>query len=177
MRGVLVEIPEALLEERRRTGTHRFDELWAGEWHLVPTASTAHGRLGRELFKVLEPAARRVGLEGFFDGTGLYRTPDDYRVPDQQYVRPVVVADRGTGPGADFVVELRSPDDESYAKLDWYAQMDVREMLVVDVTTRVPRLFAGVDRQPLLVQPDDAGAVRSSVLGVTFSAVSGPVCA
>ena len=174
MRGVLLEVPQALLDERRRTGMDRFDELWDGEWHLVPTASTAHGRLGRELFKVLEPAAERLGLEGFFDGTGLYRTPEDYRVPDQQCLRPEVVTHRGTSRGADLVVELRSPDDESYVKLDWYAAMDVREMLVIDVETRVPRVFAGIDRQPMLAQPDDTGAVRSTVLGVTFAPVPGP---
>ncbi len=32
---------------------------------------------------------------------------------------------------ADLVVEVRSPDDESYAKLDFYAAKGVREVLVL----------------------------------------------
>lgn len=174
MRAVLVQVPESLLEQRRRTGMHRFDERWEGVWHLVPTASAAHGILGAALYEVLAPVARRLGLQPFFDGTGLYRTIDDYRVSDQQYVRPEVVTDRGTGPGADLVVELRSPDDETYAKLDWYAGMSVREVLVVDVETRVPQLFVTVDGRPLAVLPGEDGAVRSQVLGVTFTVVGGP---
>lgn len=174
MRGVLVEVPESLLEDRRRTGMDRFDEQWEGVWHLVPTASAAHGRLGRDLFKVLVGVAERLGLEAFYDGTGLHRSIDDYRVPAQQYVRPEVVSDRGTGLGADVVVELRSPDDETYTKLDWYAAMDVREVLVIDVATRVPRLFVTVDGRPLAVLPDEGGTVRSQVLGVTFGVVAGP---
>lgn len=174
MRGVLVEVPESLLEERRLTGMDAFDELWDGELHMAPTASSAHGRLGRDLFLVLEPEARRRGLESFFDGTGLYRTAHDYRVPDQQYVRPETVTDRGTGEGADLIVELRSPGDESFAKLDWYAALQVREMLVVDVATREVHLFAGVDGRPVLVGPDANGVVRSRVLGVGFTTVDGP---
>jgi hypothetical protein len=37
---------------------------------------------------------------------------------------------------AEVVVELRSPDDETYAKLDWYARLGVGQVLVVDVATR-----------------------------------------
>lgn len=174
MRGVLVEVPQSLLDERRRSGMDRFDELWDGELHMAPAASSAHGMLGGSLYELLAPIARARGLQPFFDGTGLYRTAQDYRVPDQQYVRPETVTDRGSGEGADLVVELRSPGDESFAKLDWYAAIHVRELLVVDVATREVHLFAGVDGRPVLVGPDADGVVRSRVLGVGFTTVDGP---
>lgn len=171
---MLLEVPEALLEERRRTGAAKLDELWEGVWHFVPTASSAHGALNSDMHLVLGPEAKRQGLRPFADGTGLYRAADDYRVPDQQYVRPEIVSTRGTERGADLVVELRSPNDETYEKLAWYAAMGVREILVVDVATREVELFAGIDGRPVRVAPDADGTVRSRVLGVAFRTVPGP---
>ena len=77
-----MEVPEALVEERRRTGADRWDELWEGELHMLPPPSGLHQRLGGELFVVLLPLAEARGLVGAYEA-GLYRpgTDLDYRVP------------------------------------------------------------------------------------------------
>jgi len=172
---VLVEVPEALIEERRRTGADRWDELWEGELHMVPPPSGLHQRLGGELFMVLNPLAKARGLIGSYE-TGLYRpgTDIDYRVPDQVYARPEVVTERGVDGPAQVVVELVSPGDETYAKLGFYAEMGVGEVLVVHPGERRVELFVLRGGRHVLVQPDADGAVRSAALGATFATVDGP---
>jgi len=36
MRAVMLDVPEALVEERRRLGIDGFDEMWEGELHSIP---------------------------------------------------------------------------------------------------------------------------------------------
>ena len=55
VKAVLVEVPATLVEERRRTGADRWDELWEGELHMVPPPSGPHQRLGMALAMVLNP--------------------------------------------------------------------------------------------------------------------------
>ena len=54
----------------------------------------------------------------------------NYRVPDGGILHPG--PDRLYYPTAAFVVEIVSPDDETWAKLPFYAAHDVEEVLIVD---------------------------------------------
>ena len=172
---MLVEVPEALIEERRRTGADRWDELWEGELHMVPPPSGLHQRLGTKLVIVLNPLATARGLVGSYE-TGLYRpgTDTDYRVPDQVYARPELATDRGVDGPAEVVVELVSPGDETYDKLAFYADLGVGEVLVVHPVERRVELFVLRGSRYLAVQPDAGGFVRSAALGATFGTVAGP---
>jgi Uma2 family endonuclease len=51
------------------------------------------------------------------------------------------------------VVEILSPYDETYQKLDWYAGVGVGEVLVVDPETRRVELFANRDGRMEPVEP------------------------
>ncbi|WP_167761061.1 Uma2 family endonuclease [Geodermatophilus sp. DF01-2] len=166
MRGVLVEVPEQMLAERRRLGLDGRDEMWEGVLHMVPPAGGRHQRLGSSLLMTLGPVAERWGLVVSYE-TGLFRNGDDYRVPDLLFYRPEHASDRGAE-GADLVVELRSPGDESYAKLDFYAALGVREVLVVDPAGPAVELFRLVGERLLPVSADTEGGVRSDVLAVRF---------
>ena len=97
--------------------------------------------------------------------TGLFRSADYYRVPDLVFCRAEHVSDRGAE-GADLVVALRSPGDETYAKLDFYASLGVREVLVVHPADRTVELFRLVDTRLLPVSADADGGLRSDVLDV-----------
>ena len=121
-----------LIEQRRRTGADLYDEVWEGEYHMAPAPHRAHGFLDYQLAEVLGPLARRAGLFG----SGPFNLGDsfDYRVPDQGYHRDQ--APLTWVPTTAIVVEIVSPDDESWAKLEFYAAHDVDEVLVVDPVTR-----------------------------------------
>lgn len=173
MKAVLVDVPPALLEERRRIGADKADEMWDGVLHMVPPASALHQRVGARLFRLLAPLAEARGLVAFYE-TGLFRADNDYRVPDQLYVRPELVSDRGVEGPADLLVEIRSPSDEIYDKIDWYAALGVRELLIVHPGERRVELLRGTEDRLVVMVPDADGAVRSDVLEVEFRPAPGP---
>jgi len=169
MRAVLVNASESIVDERRRLGIDSQDERWEGEWHFVNPPKYWHPRLNSDMFLVLAPLARRRGLEPFGDSLGIFADLEtDWRVPDQVYARPDQAIEEGVT-GAEFVVELRSPGDETYAKLPFFAARGITEVLIVhrDRRFELYRLAPDGGYQPA----DDAA---SAVLGVTFATVDGP---
>jgi Uma2 family endonuclease len=119
---------DALLERRRRLGIDLYDEVWEGVLHMVPAPHSAHGKLDRRLARLLDAPAQAAGLEA--SGPVNIGGPEDYRVPDAALLRPG--PDGVYLPGAALVVEIVSPDDETWAKLPFYAAHDVDELLIVD---------------------------------------------
>jgi Uma2 family endonuclease len=121
-----------LIEQRRRSGADLYDEVWAGEYHMAPAPHGSHGLLEQQIAALLGPLATRAGLFA----TGPFNLGDsfNYRVPDLGFRRDR--APRTWVPTAAIVVEIVSPDDESWAKLDFYAAHEVDEVLIVDPEAR-----------------------------------------
>lgn len=164
----MLSVPESLLEERRRSGADGRDEMWEGVLHMVPPPKGLHQRLNCALIVAFGPLAQARDLVGQVEG-GLWRQGDDYRVPDLCYARPDQLSERGVE-GAVLVVELLSPGDETYAKLDWYAAVGVDEVLVVDVETRLPEVFVRRGERMVLL----SGRAWVESLGVELTVVDGP---
>ncbi|MGQ0466915.1 MAG: Uma2 family endonuclease [Sporichthyaceae bacterium] len=171
MKVVMLDAPQAMLDERRRLGLDGRDEMWDGVLHMVPPAGGPHQRFGSRLFLVLAPLALARGLEVSAE-TGLFESDVNYRVPDQLYYRPEHASERGAE-GGELVIEVRSPKDESYRKLDFYAALGVREVFVLHPDDRRVEMFAPVDGQMRPVSPDPSGRLYCAVLGVSFSTVGG----
>jgi Uma2 family endonuclease len=177
MRAVLVEAPESLIEERRRKGHDRFDEMWEGVLHMVPAPSGPHQRLTFKLGAALLPLAEAGGMVISQD-TGLYRPgvdASDYRVPDLLVARAEHATQRGVDGRAELAVEIRSPRDETYAKLGFYAEVGVQELLVVDRDTLALELFVLRGGTLHAALPDAEGAFRLGSLSLTVATVVGPV--
>jgi Uma2 family endonuclease len=174
-RAVILCPPEELLEERRRSGADRWDEVWQGVLHMVPPPSSWHQRFGSRLFRILAPIAEVAGLEATYE-TGLFRpgAVHDYRVPDLVFARSEVISARGIEGTAELVVELLSEADESREKLEFYATVGVREALLVDPESRECELYVLRGGRLHVVLPDERGAVRSQVLGAAFGRAPGP---
>lgn len=161
-------VTDALLEHRRRLGLDRRDERWAGEWRIVNPPKIWHVRVQRDLLVALIPRAASLGLEPLGE-SGVFGAPDDFRVPDLVFARPDEVYGDDEGWGrAELVVEVRSPGDDSYLKLPFYASR-VREVLILH-RDRTPELYRGRDR----VHAAADGSVRSEALGVTFTPIGTP---
>ncbi len=141
MRTVLVgERPrevEELIERRRALGQDLFDEVWEGEYHMVPAPHGRHGQVDEELAVILRPLAKQAGLRG--SGPCNIGTPDDYRVPDRAYLADVTP--QTFYPYAEIVVEIVSPGDESRDKFDFYFRAGVKEILIVDPGARTVEWF------------------------------------
>jgi len=125
---------EALLERRRRAGVDRRDEVWQGVLHMVPGPSFEHARISQQLAELLGPPARSVGLLAAMGEFNLGESEHDFRIPDGGLHRPGAA---GVWlHTAALVVEILSPDDESWQKLGFYAEHDVDEVLLVDPAER-----------------------------------------
>jgi Uma2 family endonuclease len=167
----MLDVPESLLDERRRLGLDVFDEVWEGVLHMVPPPSGEHQRLELEFGAALLAAAKRRGLVASTE-TGLFAADDDYRVPDIVVSLPVNCSHRGVDDTAELVVELRSPNDESYEKLPWYAARGITEMLIVDPVTRRFELYRNDRGTAVAVVPDDDGGVILDTLDVRLLTVA-----
>jgi Uma2 family endonuclease len=124
---------EALLDRRRRLGQDLFDEVWEGVLHMNPAPSGRHAQIEAQLLALLREPARAAGLTvtGQFN---LGASEHDYRVPDGGLHRDFT--DRVFYPTAALVIEIVSPGDESWAKLEFYASHGVEELLIVDPQQR-----------------------------------------
>lgn len=130
---------EAIIARRRALGQDGHDEVWEGVYHMAPYAHSRHGKIEVLLTLALAPFAKAAGLVlvGSFNlGDG----PDNFRVPD--------LGVRDPGPDAVYlptcrvVIEVLSPDDESYAKFGFYAAHGVDEILVADPDAICVRCWA-----------------------------------
>jgi hypothetical protein len=130
---------EALLERRRQLGLDRWDEVWEGALHMIPPPSYAHERIASLLHWLLRPYADAAGLE-LVGGVGL-GDKDDNRVPDLVLQRPQEAKPQWQETLA-LAVEIRSPADDTYNKLSFYADHRVDELLIVDLQERSVRWLA-----------------------------------
>jgi Uma2 family endonuclease len=109
------------------------DEIWEGVLHMVPAPSHAHGSTEAQLMRILGPHGDAAGLE-LIGQSNLGEGEDNFRVPDCSLHR------RGSHgvwhSTAALVVEVVSPNDESWEKLPFYAEHQVDEVLIVDPQQR-----------------------------------------
>jgi Uma2 family endonuclease len=173
MLASIIDVPESVLDERRRLGLDGFDEMWDGVLHMVPPPSGEHQRLESRMIAALLGVAERRGLVASVE-TGLFAADDDYRVPDLIASRPEHCTRRGVDHTAEVVVELRSPHDETDEKLPWYAERGVTEIVVVDPPTRSIELFRSEHGQPVRVAPHDDGGGTLTTLAVRLATVATP---
>jgi Uma2 family endonuclease len=128
----LPEEVEALLERRRQWGADLHDEVWEGVLHVVPAPDFRHAAVSAQVASLLRRPASAKGLT-VTDAFNLGNS-QDFRVPHAGLHRPGA---NGTWlPSAALVVEVLSPDDDTWQKLPFYAAHDVDELLIVDPQTR-----------------------------------------
>jgi hypothetical protein len=122
----------ALIARRRQLGLDKYDEVWDGEYHMAPMADFSHGFVQSQIAALLGPLAEAAAVVS----TGPFNlgSPNDFRVPDWGLLRdaPMVL----WVPTAAVVVEIESPDDETWEKLPFYASRGVEEVLIVSAQRR-----------------------------------------
>lgn len=153
------------LQRRQALGQDRYDEMWEGNYHVAPMARLEHAYVITEIMLALGEPARQAGLYGT-DGFNL-GSETDYRVPDAGWH-----SERPSGvyaPTAVAVLEVLSPDDETFHKFDFYTQHQVREILVAHPTEHWVR---GWQLNPRTVSGNKIGnreIARSEVFGMELA--------
>ena len=176
MRAVMAEIPPDILAWRKRTGADRWDEMWEGVLHMPPAPNREHQDLEGNLEFYLRmhwarPRQARVYHQINVAAPGGW--PNNYRIPDLVLLTPERFGiDRNEYfEGApEVVVEIRSPGDESYDKLGFYAELGVPEVWIINRDNRAPELYRlqgdGYERQEV----GEAGWLLSSATGIELRA-------
>ena len=169
--------------EREASGLDRYDEVWEGVYMMAPLANTEHQDVQFELAAAIkaslgkdQPARVHAGANVSDREEGWL---DNYRIPDVVVVFPGGAAhDCGTHwrGGPDFCAEIASPGDRSRDKLQFYAGIGVRELLVVDRDPWGLELYRLTSARLELVGQSDssrASSIRSEVVPVSFRLIPG----
>src|SRR3990172_7275684 len=147
MKAVMANVPEHILAWRRRTGADQWDEMWEGVLHMAPSPNRDHQDFEGALEAWLRqhwaaPGGGRVYHQINISEPGTW--PDNYRIPDLVLLTPQrfdIDRNEYFDGGPDAVVEIHSPGDEAYEKLDFYAKVGVREVWVIERDTKRPEIY------------------------------------
>ena len=179
MKAVMANVPEHILEWRRRTGADQWDEMWEGVLHMAPSPNRDHQDIEGALEFWLrlhwaEPNRCRVYHQINVSEPGTW--PNNYRIPDLVLLtaeRFHIDCNEYFEGGPDVVVEIHSPGDEAYDKLPFYALVGVREVLIIDRDTKQPELYELVGGDFQLRKPGADGWIKSSVAGIELRPAAG----
>jgi Uma2 family endonuclease len=133
------DLAEGLIEERRRKGLDGRDEVWEGVYIIMPNPDDEHQDLIGGILSAVHMTIQLEGLGKVRPGVNISdRIVDwkhNFRVPDIVVFLNDTLAechDTFWFGGPDFAIEIVSPDDRTRDKLGFYAQVQLRELLIVD---------------------------------------------
>ena len=162
-------VERALIDDRRARGLDRWDEVWEGTYVVLPLPNNEHQWLVGRLVRILQESIEDVGLGRVFPGCNVsdraHGWEHNYRCPDVAvYLRENPAVDYGTHweGGPDLAIEIVSPDDRTYEKLDFYASIGTRELLIVDRDPWRLQFFRNVGGA-LVPAPADQPVITSTV--------------
>jgi Uma2 family endonuclease len=135
--GDMPTVLSSLIAERQRLGLDTHDEIWEGSYHMAPAPTGKHAKSGATIVRLLSDAADLIGLYSTLEFN--LGGPKNFRVPDLGFHRTDPVG--AWHETAAVVVEVRSPDDESYEKFDFYFDHGVQEILIADIETEVVQWY------------------------------------
>lgn len=179
MRALVLE-PDAhflaWLDDRRRRGVDRFDEVWDGVLHVVPFPGFDHQDFEGELEVVLRRVTAATNLK-VLHNFGVYdpiKGEKNLRGPDVLVAALSHISQRGVEGRAELVVEILSPNDESRDKFGFYAGCGIPEFWIIHPVTRVAEVYV-LDHGTYVDQPvAPDGTIEAPRLGLTLRVVDGP---
>lgn len=168
------------IAQRRALGLDRYDEVWDGVYVMAPLANNEHQFVSFELAYIL-----RIVCEGtkpaILNGCNVSDREVDwksnYRCPDVAVYFPANPAknlETHWVGGPDFCTEVVSPKDRTWDKLDFYASVQTRELLIIDRNPWKLSLLRLQGQQLVLAgasELDRPAAVASSVLPISLQLV------
>ncbi len=153
------ESAQDIIRQRQKQGIDLYDEVWEGVYVMPSLPSTAHQRLVSNLTVILYEVTVKAGIGEVFPGANVSDRrkgwKKNFRVPDVVVVlkdSQAVDCDSFLFGGPDFLVEIQSPGDDTLAKLPFYSQIRVQELLVIHRDTRALQLYR-FDGQELAAVP------------------------
>jgi len=147
MRAMMSAVSDDLLAWRHQTGVDRFDEMWDGVLHMNAAPHGDHQLLQDDLREWLKRWWARPRKARAVSQRNVARReewPQNYRIPDIVLLTPerqhFDVGDYIAGPPL-IAIEIRSPNDESYDKLPFYAVVGIPEVWIIDRNAKSTEIF------------------------------------
>jgi Uma2 family endonuclease len=167
-----------LKRQRAATGADRFDEVWNGVCFVSPQPNDEHQDLVAELIVALHAVIVDAKLGKVRPSVNVSDRDqdwtDNYRCPDVAvFLDGTAALNRGSHwvGGPDFAIEILSTGDRAREKLEFYASVGVRELLIIDREPWGLELYRLDGNRLGLVGRVDVGAaetLRSEVIPLGF---------
>ncbi len=183
-----VMIYDPVLEQEIRTArdgseVQRRDEVWDGVLVVPPQANNEHQRIVMRLSAVFSSVIDWDAGDQVLPGTNVSDRDADwtknYRDPDVAvYLVGNPAKDSNTHwvGGPDVAVEVVSPGEDPRLKLDFYAQVNTRELLIVERDPWAVEMYQLQSGKLVLVGTSDAAnaaVLASGALPLTFQLLPG----
>jgi Uma2 family endonuclease len=176
-------VVEQIIRQRQESGACRWDEVWDGEYLVMPEPDDLHQKIVTFLSVIFGIVLDMGRLGDVLAGTNVTDRDDDwrqnYREPDVAvFLRGASARDGGTHwvGGPDFAVEVVSPRDWTRKKREFYAKVGTRELLYVDRDPWALELYRLEGGELVLVgtsTPEVPEPIASAVLPLSFRLVAG----
>ena len=128
-----------LMRRRRAWGADRYDEVWDGVLHFNPFPDNQHQDFVMRLASICQCLIFDSGLGRVHAGCNVTdrttKWKQNYRIPDVAvFLNGTTAIDKGSHwlGGPDLAIEIVSPRGKSREKLEFYAKVGTRELLIVD---------------------------------------------
>lgn len=132
-------VSEELIRDRQERGIDQHDEVWEGVYVMSPIADDEHQDIIHGFNLAFGMVLSLAGKAKVRPGVNVSDREDDwnynFRVPDVVvYLQHTTATCHGTfwKGGPDFAIEVVSKKDRTREKLDFYAKVGMRELLIVD---------------------------------------------
>ncbi len=142
------EITREIIQQRKKLGIDLYDEVWEGVYVMPSLPSLPHQEFVMDLTAILYEIIVKTGAGKVYPGANVSDRrkgwKKNFRVPDVVVVlkdSQAVDCDSFLFGGPDFLVEIQSPGDDTLAKLPFYSQIRVQELLVIHRDTRALQLY------------------------------------
>ena len=176
-------LERSLIRRRRVRGADRYDEVWNGVYIMNAYPNIEHqglvGRLTSILLFLIDDQKLGMVLPGCNVSDRPQKWKENYRCPD------VVVFLKGTKAvnkqshffgGPDLAIEIISPNDRSREKLDFYAKVGTRELLLIDRdpwSLELYRFDGGVPALVMRADVADGATLETEVVPLRWRLVAG----
>ena len=154
------DLADELIQERKRTGANRYDEVWEGMYVMPSMPNNAHQLLVGDLGDVFSEVVKKARLGQSYPGANVSDRRKgweyNHRVPDLLVVLKnsrAIDCDTHFCGGPDFLVEIQSPGDDTEEKVPFYGKIGVRELLIIHRDKRTLRLLRLEGEELRLVKP------------------------
>jgi Uma2 family endonuclease len=159
------------------------DEVWNGVYIMSPMAGFDHQRFVTRLAMAFGAVVDLDGgaevLAGLNVSDRVDKWRENYRIPDVAVHlpgNPAIIREAFACGGPDFAVEVLSEGDLARRKLDFYAKVNTRELLLLDRDPWSLELYRLTEGRLALVgvsTPEKPDILTSEVLPLTFRLVPG----